>query len=164
MNATAKKRALIACFSLAGCFTAFSFRLVQIQVTQHDEYVAIALEKHGARQTMHARRGLILDTHGESLAQNEPVRTVVADASLISDREAVAALLVPALGMPHAQIMEKLGRETFSQTQKKNVPAQYIVLKSRVPGECGHRPRRPVGETEDARHFLRAGGDARLSQ
>ena len=133
MNSTTKKRALIACFSLAGCFTAFSFRLVQIQVAQHAMYTKIAADKHGGCQTLHARRGLIVDSHGESLARNEPVRTVVADATLITDRAAMATLLAPALGMPHGQLMEKLEREVYSQAQKKNVPAPYIVLKSRVP-------------------------------
>lgn len=133
MNRTAKKRALIACFSLAGCFTAFSFRLVQIQVTQHDAYASLAADKHVARQTINARRGAIQDIHGEPLAQNEPVRTVVADATLLGDRSEVATLLAPALEMSHAQLMEKLGREVYSQTLKKNIPAPYVVLKKEVP-------------------------------
>jgi cell division protein FtsI (penicillin-binding protein 3)/stage V sporulation protein D (sporulation-specific penicillin-binding protein) len=133
VNRTAKTRALTTCLLLAGCYTAFSFRLVHLQVTQHDEYAACAAEKHVKRQTIYARRAAIQDIHGESLAQNEPVRTVVADATLIKDRGELADVLAVTLGLPKAQLMEKLGREVFSQSQKKNVPAPYIVLKKEVP-------------------------------
>jgi len=133
VNRTVQKRALVTCFALAGCFTIFSCRLVELQVTKHDEYAALAAQNHVTRQTITARRGLIQDIHGESLAQNEPVRTVVADASLIGDRAEVAGLLSSVLGMPHPQVMEKLNREVFSQALKKNVPSPYIVLKKEVP-------------------------------
>ena len=133
MNSTAQKRALVTCFALAGCFTVFSFRLVNLQVTKHDEYAAQAAANHVTRQTITARRGIIQDIHGESLAQNEPVRTVVADATLISDRAAMAELISSALGMPHPQVMEKLNREVYSQALKKNLPAPYVVLKKEVP-------------------------------
>jgi len=133
VNRTARTRALTVCLSLAGCFTVYSFRLVHLQVTQHDEYAAQAAEKHVKRQTIYARRGVIQDIHGESLAQNEPVRTVIADATLIKDRSQMADVLASALALPRAQVLEKLGREVFSQSQKKNLPAPYIVLKKEVP-------------------------------
>jgi cell division protein FtsI (penicillin-binding protein 3)/stage V sporulation protein D (sporulation-specific penicillin-binding protein) len=83
--------------------------------------------------TQTARRGVVLDIHGESLAQNEPVRTVVADATLIKDRAAMAEILAQALNLPLAQVAEKLDREFYSEAQKKNLPAPYIVLKKEVP-------------------------------
>jgi cell division protein FtsI (penicillin-binding protein 3)/stage V sporulation protein D (sporulation-specific penicillin-binding protein) len=133
MSRTARTRALITCFSLAGCFTAFSARLVHLQVTQHDEYAARAAEKHVNRQPIYARRGTIQDIHGESLAQNEPVRTVIADGTLIKDREELAEALAAPLGLSKALLLEKLGREVFSKSQNKTVPAAYIVLKKEVP-------------------------------
>jgi len=133
VNHTAQKRALFSCFALAGCFTVFSARLIDLQVTKHDEYAKIALEIHGTRQTKPAQRGRIMDIHGESLAQNEPVRTVVADATLINDHAEMATLLSTALGIPHAQVMEKLSRTVYSQALKKEMPSPYIVLKKEVP-------------------------------
>ena len=133
MNRSAQRRALFTCFALAGCFTAFSFRLVYVQVTKHEEYAEIAARTHVMRQTITARRGLIQDIHGESLAQNEPVRTVVADATLITDRAAAATLLSKALGIPHPQVMEKLSRVVYSEALKKEVPSPYIVLRKEVP-------------------------------
>ena len=133
MNRTAQKRALFTCFALAGCFTVFSFRLVQLQVTKHDEYAAKAAQTHVFRQPRPSRRGPIVDIHGEPLAQNEPMRKVVADASLITNRAAVAELLSTFLKMPIAQVTEKLDREVYSKTQLKNVPAPYIVVQKQVP-------------------------------
>ncbi len=132
MNRTARTRALTTCCLLASCYTAFSFRLVQLQVTQHDEYAARAAETHVNRQTIYARRGVIQDVHGEPLAQNEPVRTVIADGTLIKDREALADVLAPALGMERSLVLEKVSREVYSKTHKKNVPVPYIVLKKDV--------------------------------
>ena len=133
MRTTAQSRALCTCVVMALGFTAFSIRLVHLQVTKHEEYVAQAAEKHTDRQTIYARRGTIVDAHGESLALNEPVRTVIADASLIKDRDAVAALLAGPLEMSVAALREKLAREVFSKTLNRKAPAQYIVLKKDVP-------------------------------
>ncbi len=133
MNRSARKRALLTCMMLAGCFTVFSFRLVHLQVTKHDGYAALAAEKHVMRQTLHHRRGFIQDIHGESLAQNEPVRMVIADCTLIKDRNEMADVLATALALPRGPLLEKLGREVYSQSQKKNVPAPYLVLKKDVP-------------------------------
>ena len=133
MRTTAKSRALCACGLLAVCFTAFSFRIVQVQVTQHQQYAAEATKKQTGTQTIYARRGSIFDAHGEPLAQNEPIRTVVADGSLITDRDALATLLAGPLQLPEGVLREKLSRTVFSEAQGKRVPAQYIVLKKRVP-------------------------------
>lgn len=133
MNRTVRTRALVVCLMLSGCYTAFSFRLVHLQVTQHGEYAARAAEKHVNRQVIQARRGSVVDVRGESLAQNEPVRTVVADGTLIKDRDELADILATALDLPRAQVAERLGRQVYSQSRGKNVPDAYVVLKKQVP-------------------------------
>ncbi len=132
MNRTAGTRALITCVSLAGCFTAFSARLVHLQVTDHDYYVELAAKNHVKRQPIYARRGTISDIRGEVLAQNDPVKKVVADASLITDQAAVAALLAGPLGLSEAQIVEKLAHQIYSKEREKNIPDPYIVLKAEI--------------------------------
>ena len=59
MIRSARVRAMLACFLLAACFTSFSYRLVRVQVSRHDEYTAIAAGKHVNKQVIHARRGTI---------------------------------------------------------------------------------------------------------
>ena len=133
MRTSARSRALCACGLMAVCFTGFSFRLVQVQVGQHGHYAAIAADKHTDTVTISARRGSIFDAHGEPLAQNEPLRTIAADASLIKDREALIPVLAGPLRMAEAELREKLSRTVFLKAQGKRVPAQRILLQRRVP-------------------------------
>ena len=125
-------RAFIACCGLACCFTAFSARLVHLQVTMHAEYLAKARENHGLRQKIDGRRGTITDIHGEALAQNEPVKTVVVDAGLVKEPGPMADLLARVLRVPREQLFERLTRETYSVKQGKNVRSPYIIVKKEV--------------------------------
>ncbi len=129
---SASTRTLVASCLFACIFTGFSFRLVELQVTQHEEYVAEAAKKHGMSQTIYARRGAILDSSGQPLALNEPVRMIWADGSLIKDREAIAHFLAGPLEMPEPALLALLSREHWSAKEQKNVPDRYIVLKHRV--------------------------------
>lgn len=133
MAVTSRGRAAIACIILACVFTGFSFRLVHIQVTKHEEYAAKAAEYHSIKQVIYARRGSILDVNHLPLAQNEPVKTVVADGSLIKDHALVASLLAGPLEMDESSVLERLRRTYFSKQEGKEVPVRYIVLKKEVP-------------------------------
>ena len=127
-----RRRALFTCFSLAGCFTAFSTRLVHLQVTRHEHYLAKARANHEVRQIIDARRGNITDIHGEALARNEPVKTVILDATVVTDPEPLAELLAVSLGLRKAHVLERLTRETYSAPQRKNARSPYIILKTDV--------------------------------
>jgi cell division protein FtsI/penicillin-binding protein 2 len=122
MNSKAKVRALIACCALALVFTGFSARLVHVQLAEHDKYAALAAEKHGEKETIYARRGLILDVNGQTLADNDPVRTVVADASLITDADDAASVLAQPLGLDENDLQSKLASGRRYIVLKKNVP------------------------------------------
>src|SRR3954469_6464118 len=133
MLRTAPERVLTACCALACCFTAFSFRLVHLQVTMHEELTEKALETHGTKKTIFARRGAITDIRGLPLAQNEPVKTVVVDGSLvpspgpptskaptvIRDPESLAHLLAGPLQMPEKVLLEKITRTKWSEKEQQ---------------------------------------------
>src|SRR5215217_1444472 len=106
MLRSAPERVLTACCALACCFTLFSFRLVHIQVTKHDEYAALAAKTHGTKQTLYARRGTISDVRGTPLAQNEPVKRVVADASIMKDLQLAATVIAKRLDMNEASVLK----------------------------------------------------------
>jgi cell division protein FtsI (penicillin-binding protein 3)/stage V sporulation protein D (sporulation-specific penicillin-binding protein) len=133
MKTSARSRALVTCFGMAGVFTFFSARLIQVQVAMADEFITEAAIKHVNKQVIYARRGIISDIHGEPLAQNEPVKTVVADASLIKDREGFAALIAGPLDIPETVLNGKLSRLVKSKLTGKLEPCRYIVLKKDVP-------------------------------
>jgi cell division protein FtsI/penicillin-binding protein 2 len=122
MKWNSRIRCALVCLAFTALFSAFSFRLVYLQMIKHDEYAGLAAEKHVYKQSIFAERGTILDANNEVLAHNTPVETVVADATHLNDREATVPLLREALDLPAEEISEKL------QTGRR-----YIVLKREVP-------------------------------
>jgi len=125
MMRSARVRAMIACFGLAACFTIFSYRLVRLQVCEHDEYSELAAEKHVIKQVIYARRGTIQDVNQEMLADNEPIQTVVADGKLISDTHADPAALAEILAEP-------LQMDAADLARKLDTDRRYVIIKKRV--------------------------------
>ena len=108
MRWTARTRTGLACAAVALIFTAYSARLVELQIAKHEEYSQLAAEKHTMRIVLHARRGLIFDRNGELLASNLPVSTIVADGSHIKDPAPLARLAAPFLEMDEKELRAKL--------------------------------------------------------
>lgn len=122
MKWNSRIRCALVCLAFTALFSAFSFRLVYLQMIKHDEYAGLAAEKHIYKQAIFAERGSILDANNEVLAHNTPVETVVADATHLNDRDAVIPILRDALELPANELSEKLQGER-----------RYIVLKREVP-------------------------------
>jgi cell division protein FtsI/penicillin-binding protein 2 len=121
MNPNSRRRCVLVCAAFIGLFSIFSFRLIYLQAIKHDEYAGLAAEKHVYKQLIYAERGTILDANNEVLANNIPVETVVADASLLNKREEIADLVGNELGIPSREVAEKL-----------NSGRRYIVIKREV--------------------------------
>ena len=122
MKWNSRIRCALVCLAFTALFSAFSFRLVYLQMIKHDEYAGLAAEKHVYKQTIFAERGAILDANNEVLAHNTPVETVVADATHLNNRDALIPLLRDALEIPAGELVEKLEGDR-----------RYIVLKREVP-------------------------------
>ena len=122
MKWNSRIRCALVCLGFTALFSAFSFRLVYLQMIKHDEYAGLAAEKHVYKQAIYAERGSILDANNEVLAHNAPVETVVADATHLNNREALIPLLRDALKIPTVELAEKLEGDR-----------RYIVLKREVP-------------------------------
>jgi cell division protein FtsI (penicillin-binding protein 3)/stage V sporulation protein D (sporulation-specific penicillin-binding protein) len=134
-------RACVACYSFAAVFTALSARLVYLAVDKHEDSIAAAQNAYQGSTIIPARRGTIQDVHGTMLARNEPLKNVIADASLlvfdkkdgkktehIDLRPRVAALLTGPLQMSEADIVKRI------------VPGdRYIVLKKKITEETSER-------------------------
>src|SRR5215469_6186733 len=125
MNWNAQARAVTVCFGLVGLFSVYSVRLIDLQIIEHEKFTALAAQKHNHKQIIYARRGIIRDAHDEALAENVPVKTVVADASHIRDPVALAAAIANQLEMDPRDLADKL-----SQTGKGS---KHIVLKAEIP-------------------------------
>ncbi len=124
MRWNAQTRIILASACLGVLFTGFSARLIYIAVAKHDEYSTLAAEKNSIRQPLFAKRGLIFDRNGEILADNAPIRTVVADGTHIEDPLAVAKIAAPFLDMRVEELAEKLATKR-----------PYVVLRRDVPAE-----------------------------
>ncbi|SRR5581483_203366 len=118
---TARFRCTLVCLGFTALFSVFSCRLIYLQMIKHNEYAALAADKHVYKQPIYAERGEIVDANGEALAHNVPVETVVADASHINDRDAIVDLVARELKLPRAEVAEKISGDR-----------RYIVLQREV--------------------------------
>jgi len=121
MKWNSRTRCAIVCLGFVLLFSAFSFRLIYLQMIKHDQYAGLAAEKHVYKQPIFAERGIILDANNEVLAHNVPVETVVADATHLTEVEATVDLVSGELKLPRADVSEKLHSDR-----------RYIVLKREV--------------------------------
>lgn len=124
MRWDAQARAVTVCFGLVGLFSVYSIRLIDLQIVKHEEYTALAAEKHVHKETIYARRGIIRDVHQEALTENLPVKTIVADASHLRDPMAVAEAIANQLEMDPRELADRL-----------KTGRHYIVLKREIPEE-----------------------------
>jgi cell division protein FtsI/penicillin-binding protein 2 len=133
MNVNSRTRCVLVCAAFIGLFSIFSFRLIYLQAIKHDEYAGLAAEKHVHKQIIHAERGTILDANNEVLAHNIPVQTVVADATHLNNREEIVDLVSKELGIPPAEVAEKLSSERRYIIVKREVPqAQAAALREKL--------------------------------
>ena len=122
MKWNSRTRCALVCLGFILLFSAFSFRLIYLQVIKHDEYAGLAAEKHVYKQPIYAQRGEILDANNEMLADNIPVETVVADATHLNDLAATIDLLSRQLKVSRSELADKLQGDR-----------RYIVVKRDVP-------------------------------
>lgn len=121
MKWSSRFRCALVCLGFVVIFSGFSFRLIYLQMIKHDEYAEMAAGKHVHKQIIHAERGSIVDANKDILADNVPVHTVVADATLINNKDAVVNLISSELKIPAAELAEKIQGER-----------RYIVVKREV--------------------------------
>src|SRR5436305_2085626 len=88
-------------------FAGLGYRLVDLQVRRHAEW-SVRSERNTHREILfEPRRGDILDVRGNPLATSVFVKTVCADPTLISDRQAeVAHVLAPLLDLNEAKLAQ----------------------------------------------------------
>jgi cell division protein FtsI (penicillin-binding protein 3)/stage V sporulation protein D (sporulation-specific penicillin-binding protein) len=79
-----RTRAIWIMVMLACGFTLISFNLIQIQLVQHEKYLAMAIKNHTDRVTIPAKRGSLLDADGNVLAQTQSVYDIRLDGIALS--------------------------------------------------------------------------------
>ena len=103
------RRLVLMVFLLFVAFCGLGYRLVDLQVIQHEALRAKATAQVRQTRLLEPRRGDIRDVRGNLLATSRPVKTVFADPVLIGGRQAeLARALAPILQIPEAELQKRL--------------------------------------------------------
>ena len=121
--------ALVSCLAFLG----LAFRLVELQVFQHEKYRSIS-EKNTQRVFfIEPRRGDILDAHGNPLATSIPVKKVCANPRFLGHQSAeVARTLAPLLSYKEADLAQRLQPVVSTNTHGLRVTNAYVNLRRKV--------------------------------
>lgn len=103
------RRLVLMVFLLFVAFCGLGYRLVDLQVLQHEALKAKAVAQVRQTRMLEPRRGDIRDARGTLLATSRPVKTVFADPVLIGDHQAlIARALAPIFQVPEAELHKRL--------------------------------------------------------
>lgn len=127
------------CF-FAGClitgFAALGYRLVDLQVAQHERLSEEAKNNTERTIVRAPKRGDIRDVRGNLLATSKIVHNVCADPDVLGTNYlTVAEQLAPVLEMPTAELAEKLRPRTRMNEAGQVLPVQWVSLKRKVESD-----------------------------
>lgn len=139
-----RTRIILLSMALVGLFGLLAWRLVELQVVRHEEFLGKADRSHALRILLKAHRGEIRDVRGEVLARSLPARTVCADPSVLgTNYPTMARLLAPLLGTNETYLLsalqprlrtDDLGRLILDR-RGRPITNQYVRLRRKVPEE-----------------------------
>src|SRR5579859_7972705 len=104
------------------------FRLIQVQIVRHDEYVQKAQRQQERTLPLAPVRGSIVDARDRVLAESVAAVSIYADPQSIADPRATARALasVPGLGLTAKQIEQKLTSD-----------GAFVWLARQLPSDTG---------------------------
>ena len=125
---------LIACaVGLLVAFLGLGYRLVDLQVQQHDQLSDTARGNTTRTVIVQPRRGDIFDSNGNKLATSRFVKTICADPVMIGRHyPAVARALAPVLGMNVRDLEDRLKPRLIRTPSGVTKPNRYVRLKRKV--------------------------------
>ncbi|RCG32957.1 penicillin-binding protein 2 [Sphaerisporangium album] len=134
------RRINFALMGMAVVLSLYAGRLVQLQGLDSKVFQAKAASNRVRPEPLPARRGSITDVNGHELAVTVEARNIVADPSKVpaEQREQVAALLAPYLGVPKEDIAAKLALARIRYTLlARDVPigVAKAVLELKIGGK-----------------------------
>jgi cell division protein FtsI/penicillin-binding protein 2 len=108
------KRIRIIQILIIGWVIIICFRLVSLQVTQHENLRARAERQQQASIDLTPKRGVIYDRNGNELARSAQVKSLYASPAEITDPEACAEKLAKILDMDSDLIYKRLTTENYA--------------------------------------------------
>lgn len=107
-------RAGLVCAGVITLFGLLSWRLVHIQVYEHDR-LRTEVESHRRTEVLDASRGSIFDARNRLLAVDEPVQKVIFDCGFLQRGERLADALEKLEGMPSSDLRHAFSLEKLQQ-------------------------------------------------
>jgi len=130
------RRLLCMTILLFAGFIGLGYRLVDLQVFQHEQLRSIAEERRQLSLVREPRRGQIYDIKSNLLATSTFVKTVCADPVLVGNQQAlVARALAPLLEVDQEELFRRLFPRVRRTDSGELVTNRYVVLKRKVPTE-----------------------------
>jgi cell division protein FtsI/penicillin-binding protein 2 len=130
------RRLLAMGFLMVVAFACLGYRLVDLQVVQHEK---LRGESEDVTRRMYLRapkRGSIRDCRGNLLAGSVFVKNIAGNPAVIGKHRAeVSRVVAPLLGMSEAEVFQRLHPHLITNAQGKLVTNQYALLKRKVPVE-----------------------------
>ena len=106
-------------------------RVTYLQLFRHSDYLARAMRQQRRTIEITPKRGVIFDRNMRPLAMSVPVQSAFAVPSEVKDTPLAARLLSGVLGMPAAEIQQKLeSGVTFVWLKRKLAPASSEAVQS----------------------------------
>jgi cell division protein FtsI (penicillin-binding protein 3) len=129
-------RMLVLMAAMTGAAVAVAHGAYDLGVNRGAELERLAREQYTRRITLSARRGMILDRHGEELAVEVEVDSVYADQRKITDPARTAGLLAAVLEQDEAGLVRKLGGDRHFVWLKRRVSPKTArqVRALEIPG------------------------------
>ncbi len=110
------------------CVVLLASRLIVLQVIRHTELAEKSRDLRMRQEAVPARRGDILDRHGEVLARNQTVFELYADGHHLNDYNLAVASLSRVLGRPGAEIRREHTREQLLAHYRDHVARALKAL------------------------------------
>jgi cell division protein FtsI/penicillin-binding protein 2 len=147
-------------------FGGLGYRLVVIQVFQHEQLLADAEQAWHRTQVQPTQRGKIYDVRGQLLATSVRVKTVSVDPTRVGEqREEIARALAPILGIPSEKLAKRMEPRQFISKQGQKVDVLDVVLKRNVTLEDWERIQGVIGALKLKKNTIfaqPADGESRL--
>jgi len=117
-------------------FAFLGYRLVDLQVLQHEELSEKARDNTERTFVREPKRGDIRDIRGNLLATSKTVHVVCADPDFIGTNYLlIARQVAPVLELPFQEVAEKLRPRTRVNDRSEVVDVKYVCLKRKVEDE-----------------------------
>ena len=130
-------------------FSLLGYRLVDLQVLQHEQLRETAQGNTIRTIVREPRRGNILDSRGNLLATSLFVKTVCVDPSLTGTfQPELARVLAPLLELDEQVLFDKLTPQLRTNSVGQSITNRYVVLKRKVPRETWEKMQGVLNEMD----------------